>query len=207
MTEDDIRRLRANYYGKIALLDRWFGEIFAACEEHEFMDDLLVVFWSDHGEMAGDHHLLHKSRFFESALRVPFMVRWPGRVPAGKQSSALTETVDIMPTILEAVGVEPRRPCMGRSLWPVLRDPSETVRDAVFSEVERGGRRNMMVRTERHKYAVHDGGEGYMLYDLQEDPQERENLVGHPDRAALEAEMRDRLLRHLCETQYVMRME
>ena len=207
MTEDDIRRIRANYCGKIALLDGWFGRIFAACEEKGLMDELLVVFWSDHGEMAGDHHLVHKSRFFESALRVPLIFRWPGHIPAGKTSSALAETIDIMPTILEALGAEPRRPCMGESLWPVLRDPSKTLREAVLSEVERGGKRNMMVRTERYKYAVHDDGEGYMLYDLQEDPEERDNLIGRPDCGNIEAEMRDRLLRRLCETQYTMRME
>jgi len=203
MTEDDIRRLRANYYGKITLIDHWFGEIFAACERKGIMNDLLVVFWSDHGEMAGDHGLLHKSRFFESALRIPLIVRWPGQIAAGQTSSTLAETVDIMPTILEAVGAEVPESCLGKSLWPALRDPSMKIRDATFSEVERGGRRNLMVRTERCKYAVHDDGEGYMLYDLAEDPDERNNLIGHPEAREVEVEMRDRLLRFLCEASYV----
>jgi len=203
MTADDVRRLRANYYGKISLIDRWFGEIFAACESKGVFDNTLVVHWSDHGEMAGDHGLLHKSRFFEGALRVPLAIRWPEHIPAGATASALAETVDIMPTLLEAVGAEAPASCVGKSLWPVLRDPSARVRDAVFSEVHRAGRRNIMVRTERHKYAVHEDGSGYLLYDLANDPRERNNLLGHPDARGVEAELRERLLRFLCEAQFV----
>jgi len=205
MTPDVIRRVRANYYGKIALIDRWFGEIFAACERKGVMDDLVVVFWSDHGEMAGDHGLLHKSRFFESALRVPLIMRWPGRVEPGRTSTALAETVDIAPTVLEGLGVERPACFLGESLWPVLGDREARVRDAAFSEVARGGRRNLMARTERFKYAVHEDGSGYMLYDLAEDPDERRNLVGHPEFAQVEAEMRERLLGFLCRAQYVAR--
>jgi choline-sulfatase len=203
MTDEDVRRLRANYYGKISLIDRWFGKILDACERKGALDDLLVVFWSDHGEMAGDHGLLHKSRFFESALRIPLVVRWPGHIEPGRTSSALAETVDILPTVLEAIEADVPSGCLGKSLWPVLRDPSARVRDAAFSEVERAGRRNLMVRTERHKYAVHDDGEGYLLYDLAEDPHEQRNLLGHPDLRAVEAELRDRLLQFLCQAQYV----
>jgi len=205
MTVDDIRRLRANYYGKITLVDDWFGRIFDACRNKGFMDDLVIVFWSDHGEMAGDHQLLYKSRFFESALRVPLMVRWPGRVTPGATSSALAETVDIMPTLLEGLALDPSYRCTGRSLWPVLRDPNATVRDAAFSEILHSGRRNFMVRTDRHKYAVHEDGQGYMLYDLIEDPTERSNLIGQADARHIEADLRDRLLQFLCRSQYAMR--
>ena len=93
---------------------------------------------------------------------------------------------------------------MGRSLWPVMRDPSATVRDAAFSEVDHKGRRNLMIRTDRHKYAVFEDGEGYMLFDLQEDPDERNNLIGHPETRDIEQQLRDRLLRFHCETQLVM---
>ena len=203
----DVRRLRANYYGKIALIDKWFGEILAAVQRKGLAEDLMIVFWSDHGEMAGDHDFLFKSRFLESALRVPLIVSWKGCVEGGREAAALAENVDIAPTILEAVGLEKPTRCLGRSLWPALRDPGAKVRDAAFSEVERAKRRNTMVRTERWKYAVHDDAEGYMLYDLAEDPDELNNLIGHPDFRQVEAEMRDRLLRFECEAQFVMRTD
>lgn len=203
MAEHDVRRLRANYYGKISLVDCWFGEILAACERKGLLDDTLVVHWSDHGEMAGDHGRLHKSVFYESALRIPFTLRWPGRVPAGQTSDALVETVDLMPTILEAAGVEAPASCLGKTLWPILRDPAARVRDAAFSEVCHRGRRCTMVRSERHKYAVHEDGVGYMLYDLAKDPAERNNLLGHPDARGVESALRERLLRFLAEAQFV----
>jgi len=204
LTRQDVQRIRANYYGKITLIDEWFGRILQACQAKGVLDDLVVIFWSDHGEMAGDHQLLHKSRFFESALRVPLIIRWPGRVQPGCTSSALAETVDIMPTLLEGLGCEVPRRCQGRSLWRVLRDPAATLRDAAFSEILAYGRRNIMIRTDRYKYAVHEDGRGYMLYDLDEDPREQNNLIGHPDMRRIEADLRDRLLRFLCEAQDVM---
>ncbi len=202
MTMDDVGRLRANYYGKITLIDHWLGRILDACERRGFLDDLLVVFWSDHGEMAGDHWRLHKSVFYEGALRIPFIIRWPGRVPARRVCDALAQTVDIMPTILEAVRATVPRTCLGKSLWPVIEGRAESVRDAAFSEIEAGGRRNIMVRTTRHKYAIHGDGTGYLLYDLAEDPGEQNNLIGHPETAELESQLRELIFRFLASAHY-----
>jgi len=190
LTQEDVRALRANYCGKISLIDRWFGRILEACARRGWLDDLLVVFWSDHGDMLGDHGLVYKSRFFESALRVPLVVRWPGRVAAGLRPGALAETVDIMPTLLEAVRAVVPAGCQGRSLWPVLKDPDATLRDAALSAVACARRQNTMVRTGRWKYAVHEDGTAYMLYDLEEDPGECNNLLGHPDCAEVERDLR-----------------
>ncbi len=189
MTPGHVAAMRANYYGKISLVDHWVGEILAACERRGVLDDTLIVFWSDHGELAGDHGLLYKSRFFEGALRVPLMVRWPGRVPVGVTTDALACTIDIMPTVLEAAGAPVPESCEGVSLWPALHDPAARPRQAVLSEVEKAGRRNTMVCTERHKLAVHEDGTPYMLYDLARDPDEQRNLIGMPDAAEVEREM------------------
>jgi choline-sulfatase len=193
LNAERIAALRANYYGKISLIDRWFGEIMAACERRDVLDDLFVVFWSDHGEMAGDHGRLYKSRFYESALRVPLVFRLPGRIEPGGTTEALASTVDLMPTILEAAGVTPPETCEGLSLWPVLHDPGHSVRAELISEVGAAGRLNTMVCTERHKYAVHEDGTAYMLYDLEADPDEQHNLIGRGD-GALERGLRQRLL-------------
>ncbi|MFQ6131455.1 MAG: sulfatase [Armatimonadota bacterium] len=197
MSEADVRRLRANYYGKIGLLDHWVGEILAAFERRGWLGDALVVLWSDHGEMAGDHGRLHKSVFYESAVRVPLILRWPGRILAGRTSEALVENIDVFPTILEAVGAEPSKRCLGRSLWPVLLGEEQEHRQAVFSEVDS----ITMVRTRSHKYAMDAEGDGFMLYDLTVDPEERTNLVGKADAADTETDLRDCVLRWLAGTQ------
>ncbi len=193
LTLADVARLRANYYGKISLIDEWFGRIVAACERRGFWDDLVVVYWSDHGDLTGDHGRVYKSRFYEGALRVPLAVRWPGQALAGATSEALATTVDLMPTILEAAGVEPPADGDGLSLAPQLRDPAAPLRECALSEVHARPHRNSMACTARWKYAAHEDGTGYMLYDLQEDPGERVNLIGHPDYATVEVEMRGRL--------------
>ena len=197
MAEEDIRRIRGNYYGKISLIDHWVGEIIAAFERKGWWDNAIVAFWSDHGEMAGDFGWLHKSNFHESALRVPLMVRWPGVARAGAVSEALTQTIDVFPTLLEAAGRDPSRRAFGRSLTPLLRDETTEHREAVFSEVNH----ITMIRTEHHKYALDSEGDGFMLYDLAADPEERNNLIGHPDCAELERELRERILCWLASTQ------
>ncbi len=197
MTEDDVRKIRANYLGKITLVDHWSGQILDAFDRRGWLDDTLVVVWSDHGEMLGDHGRLHKSVFYESAVRVPLILRWPGHIPGGATSDALVQQIDVFPTLLEAVGAEPSKRCFGRSLWPLLGGERGAHREAVFSEVDR----KSMVRTERRKYAADDRGNGYMLFDLEADPEEQRNLVGHTEARELEREMRDRLLNWLLATQ------
>jgi arylsulfatase A-like enzyme len=207
MTEEEIQKIRANYYGKISLIDRWFGEIFVALQNRGWWDDMLVVFWSDHGEMAGDHLRLHKSVFYDSSVRVPLIIRWPGQISSGATSSSLAQNIDVYPTLLEAVGAGPSKRCFGKSLWPTLRDPNVGHREALFSEISSRGYHNTMVRTDRYKYAMDNTGEGYMLYDVAEDPKEQSNLIGHPDFRDIERECRDRILRFLVDTQCRMSRE
>ncbi|MFO8007439.1 MAG: DUF4976 domain-containing protein, partial [Candidatus Brocadiia bacterium] len=99
----------------------------------------------------------------------------------GTASEALAQTADIMPTLLEAAGAEAPPGCEGRSLLPVMKDPSLKLREAALSEVHSGGRRIAMVCTRRYKYAAFEDGTGYMLHDLEQDPEETNNLIGHPD--------------------------
>ena len=203
-----IPNIRGNYYGKISLVDAWFGRILDVFEGRGWLDDLLVVHWSDHGEMAGDHGRLEKMTFHESSLRVPLVLRWPGRIPADTTTSALVENIDVFPTLLEAAGCEPSVRALGRSLWPVMRDPQTEVREYQLSEIYGSKEfvdRRMMIRSHRHKYAMDEAGRGFMLYDLQEDPQEQHNLIGREGTASLEQEMREVLLKRLVASQYSLR--
>jgi arylsulfatase A-like enzyme len=198
------RRVRANYYGKITLIDHWVGQIMAAVERRGWTEHTLVVFLSDHGEMAGDHQRLHKVVFYESSVRVPLLVAWPGHTASGAVAGGLAESVDVVPTLLEAAGAPPLRRQVGRSLWPVLRDPRGRVRDDVLSEVrgeQQGAKYTLMLRTGRYKYALDQEGAGYLLHDLREDPLEQINLIGHRANCALEADLRERLFRRVVRCQ------
>jgi arylsulfatase len=194
------RERMANYGGKISLIDDQVGRLLAVLDERGWAENTLVIFLSDHGEMGGDHGRYHKSVFFESAARIPFLMRWPEGLPAGVRRDALVEQLDLFATVVGAAGAPPSKRAFARSLLPLARgDTGAVPRDAVFSELKR----EIMVRTRRHKYVVDALGRGFQLFDLAADPHERRNLVGHPDYRAVEHELRDRILRWLVSTQVV----
>jgi arylsulfatase A-like enzyme len=116
---DGVRRARAVYYGLIEQLDAEIGRIVAALEARGELDDTLVVVTADHGEMLGDHGLWGKAGCFPQAFHVPLIVRGPG-VARGRRVDAVTEHVDLLPTLVEAAGGAVPLQADGRSLAPWL---------------------------------------------------------------------------------------
>merc|ERR1711964_452289 len=166
----NIAMIRANYYGKISIIDHWIGRILEAFKRKGLLDDLLVVLVSDHGEMLGDHGRIHKFTFHESSVRIPLAMSWPGRIEGNTVTNALVEIVDVFPTLLEAAGCKPSHRCLGRSLWPVIRQPDGDIRDYQLSEIDYSGfrsneieygGRHIMIRSRRHKYVVDETAVGY----------------------------------------------
>ena len=203
LTAAVIAAIRANYGGKVSFVDDWCRRILDAYAARGWLDDLLVIITSDHGEMAGDHGRVYKRTFHESALRVPLIVRWPGRIPRGTRD-ALVENIDVLPTVLAAIGVPQPPMSLGRSLLPVISNPEAQHRTDLLSEIYYGGSRNTMLKTARHKYVIDQEGRGYMLYDLDQDPYEQYNLIGAPEAQTLEQTMRDALLVRLAASAYVI---
>lgn len=208
-----------SYYGAISQIDREVGLILDELDRLGLTDDTIVVFSSDHGDQLLEHGLLGKNCFFEASIRVPFIVRFPGRVRPGRYGE-LVETIDLLPTLFELVGLPEPYENQGRSLAPLIADADRRYqpREAVFSEnvipeVISSGKLDLrfekgrgvggirhpdakMVRTRRWKYNHYP--EGYAeLYDLKSDPGEARNLHGHPKFKAVEAELKDRLLHWL----------
>jgi arylsulfatase A-like enzyme len=196
-----VPRARANYYGKISLIDAWVGRIVGAVERRGWLDDTLVVFLADHGDMLGDHGRLKKSTFHESSVRIPLILRWPARIRANDVTDALAEIGDVFPTLLEAVGCEASAQNLGRSLWPVIVDPAMELRDFQLSEAEFGDRQ-FMLRSKRYKLAVDSASRAYMLYDLARDPMEQHNLVADASMQTVKGELQQILKRRLAETGY-----
>jgi len=201
MCKKDIQKAAASYYGKISLIDNWIGKILSVFENLGGSEKMLTVFWSDHGEMLGDHQCLYKQVFYESSIHVPLIIRWPSHIQEGKTCKSLVELIDIYPTLLEAIGAEPSKRCFGRSLWPLLQNPENNHREAVFSEISFGGHHNVMIRTLKRKYAVDETGAGFLLYNLQNDPLEQNNLIGHPKMGHIEDWFDSLILSFLIEKQ------
>jgi choline-sulfatase len=191
-----VAEIRANYYGKITLIDDQVGRILEAFERKGLLRELFVVFIADHGDLLGDHGRIRKGFFYESALRIPLLIRWPGRIPAGLVTDALVESIDVFPTVLDAAGVSNSVRQAGRSLWPLLRGETASLRDSQLCESGRT-RKQFMLRTPGYKFSIDAGDRALMLFDLTGDPQEQRNLVGDPSTAALERDLRAALQRRV----------
>jgi len=198
MTDDDRRQVTAAYYAMIELIDEQVGRMLAALEETGQLENTIVIFMSDHGEMLGDHGLYLKGpHFYEEAVRCPLIVSWPGKFKQDLRSDGLVELVDLVPTLLEAAEIEIEPAIQGRSLLPILHgqaDPSKH-RDYVYCEYYNAWTHKRsygtMMRTPDKKIVVYHGIDDGELYDLSGDPAEIENLW----RSQPHAELRERLLK------------
>lgn len=187
MTDDDRRQVTAAYYAMIEQIDHHVGRILAALEESGQAENTLVIFMSDHGEMLGDHGLYLKGpHFYEEAVRVPLLARWPGRFQAGLRVDGLVGLLDLAPTLLQAAGLEVPVAMQGQSVLPICAGESDRShhRDHVFSEYYNAWTHphsyGTMLRTEHEKIVVYHGAEPGELYDLRTDPDEFVNLWNHP---------------------------
>ncbi len=207
---DDLR-MRATYYGNCAEVDHQVGRLLADLEARGLAEETLVVFTSDHGEQFGDNWLYGRRGPFDGHFHVPLIIRdpRPGR-PAGERVEAFTESVDLMATMLEALGLPAIAQGDGRSLIPWLegRAPDEWRDDAYFEYDFRGPEglgperalglpseacHMAILRTRTHKY-VRFAGLPPLLYDLEEDPGETRNRAGDTALATVRGEMAERLL-------------
>jgi arylsulfatase A-like enzyme len=213
MDEAEIRQMRATYCGLMQEIDDCLGEVFAYLDETKQWDDTMIVFTSDHGEQLGDHHLLGKLGYFDESFRIPLVVRNPNAAPrAGTIESALTESVDVMPTILDWLGGEAPRNSDGRSLLPMVdgNTPADwreflhyeyDFRDVHYSQPERELGLHMdessltVVQDENYKY-VHFAALPPLFFDLNADPDQFRNLAEEPEYAALVRDYAQKALTH-----------
>jgi choline-sulfatase len=146
--------------------------------------------------MNGDAGLIYKSNFLDGAVRVPLIVRTPEMVEAAV-SEALVEWIDIGPTLVEMAGGRVDYPQFGCSLNPVLEDPRVEHRTEVIAELVG----EIMLLDHQWKVALNCAGQVYLLFDVQNDPDEMVNLAGRPEMAAVEDRLRLRVLERLVSTQ------
>ncbi|MEM7028652.1 MAG: sulfatase-like hydrolase/transferase [Chloroflexota bacterium] len=183
MTDEDHRLVRAAYWAMCDLIDEQVGRMIAALEATNQLDNTIIIFMSDHGEMLGDHGIYLKGPYFyDPAVRVPMIVSYPKAIRSGERSSALIELSDIAPTLLEAAGLPEYAGMQAQSLWPLLTGDStpDHHRDTVYCEYYDAWTHDAasatMLRNEQFKFvACHQLSTGE-LYDLKTDPTETQNL-------------------------------
>ena len=206
VSEEETRRARAAYWALVHRMDALIGQIIAALRENDLEENTLILYTSDHGEQVGEHGLWWKQTFYEDSVKVPAILAWPGRLPAGTRCDRVISSLDLNATMLDALGCPALPHSRGRSLLPLLADPqnaewddvvfSEFCQDAAgaggpFSEV---GIFQRMIRRGPWKLNYYHG-QPCQLFDLQADPRERCDLAADPAHqetlAALKTEVLD----------------
>jgi choline-sulfatase len=168
-----------SYYRHVEMVDAEIGRVLNALEDSGERENTVVILTADHGEGRGRHHMVLKNYLYDEAAKVPFLVSWHGRIPAGKRdTSHLVSGVDIMPTICDYAGLKAPGDIVGRSVRPLIEDRNIEWREFVAAEVAGGGR---MIRTPGHKYVVYPKDPVEQLFDMEGSPGETKNLA--PDSA------------------------
>jgi arylsulfatase len=183
----EMQKLRSLYYGKVTLIDEAIGAVVDALERRGLLTNTWIIYTSDHGEMLGDHRLLHKIAFYDGAIQVPLIVRPPGgRTP--RQSNATVAQLDVTASLIDIAGAKQLAGCGGHSLVPaVSKDLDSAVdREVIFSEVEG----YVMAMTEKYKIVVDaEDFRPVEMYDRVEDTRELHNLASSPAHKVAQDEM------------------
>jgi choline-sulfatase len=191
---ETIRRAVAAYYGLVTCMDAMIGELIRALEETGQLENTLILYTSDHGEMLGEKGCWHKSYLYDASARVPLIVRAPDAFPAGRRVRAPVSQVDLFPTLAEwlGTGIGPDLRLDGRSLLPLLAGAPapELERRGVRIEYADYGVRTPMAAWVQgaHKLTCAPGFPS-VLADLDGDPAERRNLIDAPALQPLRREM------------------
>ena len=210
-TEAEIRQFMAEYYGMISNIDWNIGRILNHLDKSGIAENTMVIFWSDHGDMLGQHGSFCgiKNQAYRAAMQVPFIIRYPNRIKAGEKTTAMVDVgVDLMATLSEMLDLTVPDEAHSQSYLNVLDGQSQTHRDAVFYQLFKQQDGNVGeytpyaqrgIRTKdwlyvRHKECRVD------LYDLKADYLEQNNLVDDPAHAKLMDEFDARIEAHMAAT-------
>ena len=161
------------YLASISFADAQLGRLLDALEKSAHADNMIIVFWSDHGWHLGEKNHWHKSTLWEEATRIPFMISVPGLTKGGARCSRPVDTLCVFPTLIELCGLKPRKDLDGTSIVPLLKHPEKTWGLPAVTEFKRG---QCAVRSERFRYIRYSDGTEE-LDDHSEDPNEWTNLA------------------------------
>jgi iduronate 2-sulfatase len=199
---DTMKMQKMCYLASVSFLDSQVGRLIQSLEEHGLMEKTIIILISDHGFQLGEHGNWNKNTLFEEDARVPFLIRIPGVTGEGVVSDAIVELVDLFPTLKEYCGLpDPNQKLAGRSLLPVLKNPSDPVNmKPAFTQVRRkiDNEQNAMgysVRFRNYRYNEWwklDGKQELVateLYDLEQDPVSEFNLSEQVDYQSVRTEL------------------
>lgn len=174
LSEAELRHMRALYAAEVTMVDRWLGLFLERARSLGFLDSSLLIVTSDHGHQLGEHGLLGKVAFglYRELMDVPLLIRHPDGVGAGRRVDAFAQHHDIPATILPLLGIEPPQPLDGMNLWRFVEGNGQGRQyvTAAFNNY-------VWCRDDRYVYIARNDGREAKLYDLQADPEERQDIA------------------------------
>lgn len=182
-TKEDWQVYRYHYFRMTERVDHEIGKIIKAMKRNKLFDNTLIIFTSDHGDGEGAHHWAAKLNFYEEASKVPFIITWPGHIPANKTDSThLVSGMDILPTMCDYAGINDAPGFTGNSLHTLLTDKRPDWRQYLVVELADDPRDTTrigrMVRTQQFKYTHYSSGANpEQFFNIKKDPGEMNNLI------------------------------
>jgi len=175
MSSDQEKKAVAAYYASVSYMDAQVGKVLKALKEEGLEDNTIIIFTSDHGFHLGEHSFWMKVSLHEESVRVPMIIKVPGKKPA--VCNSFVELLDLYPTIAELAGIETSKHLQGKSLAKTIENPNHEVRKIAFS-VSQGGK-TFLLRTEKWAYIQYDedAKSGIELFDMENDPKQFTNLA------------------------------
>ncbi len=184
---ETARQLIHGYYACVSFTDAQIGRVLAGLDASGQADNTIIVLWGDHGWQLGEHGMWNKHSCFETSMHAPLMIVPPkgSGIAAGVRTSALTEFIDIYPTLCELAGIETPTHVEGESVVPLMKNPSRPGKRWAVGRFGLGD----TIRDDQFRYSEYRENKGIgditgtMLYDHQADPDENVNIVDEPARS------------------------
>ena len=182
---ETARHLIHGYYACVSFIDAQLGRLLEALDETGLDDNTIIVLWGDHGWQLGEHGMWNKHSCFETSMHTPLFVAAPG-IEGGTRTAALTEFIDIYPSLCDLAGVGIPKHVEGKSFVPQMRDPNRPGKPYAVGRFRLGD----TIRTENYRYSEYRNGSGAgsrtgrMLYDHRQDPDENINVAAAGENAS-----------------------
>ena len=193
LSDEKILELIRAYAASTSYMDAQVGRVLQQLDTLGLSENTVIAFVGDHGFHLGEHGTWRKNTLFEVALRSPMIISVPGQQP--NRTDALTELVDIYPTLCETCQLPVPSQLEGVSLMPVIEKPERPWKTAAFSQLSRAGVRGRSMRTAQYRYTEWGGNarHGRELYDYDADPDETVNIANLPENTELVARLSEQL--------------
>jgi iduronate 2-sulfatase len=196
LSDETARRLIHGYYACVSFVDEQIGKVLDKLDDLGLAENTIVVLWGDHGWHLGENGLWTKQTCFEVANHSPLIIQAPG-YQSGVTVNALTEFIDIYPTLCDLAGLPVPEDVDGISFKRLLKNPDAAWKDAAMSQFRHGSFMGKSIRTDTFRFTVWENMEtgevkGVELYDHTKDPEENINIAGQPESARLIDKLRTR---------------